>query len=248
MNFFSLFKRKLIYTLKKKISVDYDSYQGNSLDDLFFHYGSDKANIFKKKNQQGHGFSRFYENKFRFLKNEKINILEIGSFAGASAVAFIKYLSNSKVFCFDINISNFKYSSKKIEVYGLDINDKTKVLKVLNEIFEKHKFEKFDFIIDDGSHYLSDILFSLNFFFKYLKKGGTYVIEDFKHPNYYQYNKNVDDILVDDLLENIKRKKLFKSSFFNEENQTYLFKSIRKIETYKGNLKDSDICFIEKEN
>ena len=72
MNFFSLFKRKLIYTLKKKISVDYDSYQGNSLDDLFFHYGSDKANIFKKKNQQGHGFSRFYENKFRFLKNEKI--------------------------------------------------------------------------------------------------------------------------------------------------------------------------------
>ena len=72
MNFFSLFKRKLIYTLKKKISVDYDSYQGNSLNDLFFHYGSDKANIFKKKNQQGHGFSRFYENKFIFLKNEKV--------------------------------------------------------------------------------------------------------------------------------------------------------------------------------
>ena len=46
-------------------------------------------------------------------------------------------------------------------------------------IFKENSFEKFDIIIDDGSHYLSDILFSLNFFFKLLNQGGTYIIEDF---------------------------------------------------------------------
>ena len=31
---------------------------------------------------------------------------------------------------------------------------------------------------DDGSHYLSDILFSLNFLFKFVNQGGFFVIED----------------------------------------------------------------------
>ena len=48
----------------------------------------------------------------------EIKILEIGSFAGASAAAFVKYFNKAKVFCFDINISNFKYYSKNIEVFG----------------------------------------------------------------------------------------------------------------------------------
>ena len=34
-----------------------------------------------------------------------------------------------------------------------------------------------------------------------------YVIEDYKHPNYYTYNKDVNDILIDDLLSNLKNKK-----------------------------------------
>ena len=62
-----------------------------SLDDLFHYYGSDKANIFKKENRQGHGYSNFYTSQLNYLKKHKINILEIGSFAGASAAAFIKY-------------------------------------------------------------------------------------------------------------------------------------------------------------
>ena len=80
---------------------------------LFHYYGSDKANIFKKNNKKGHGFSKFYEKHFKKFEKKNINILEIGSYAGASAAAFLKYFQNSKVFCFDINISNFKYSFKK---------------------------------------------------------------------------------------------------------------------------------------
>ena len=246
MNFFSLFKRKIKYKLKKKYSIDKDNFSKKNLDNLFHHYGSDKSEIFKISNSPGHGFSLTYEKYLKSLVGKNINILELGSFAGASAAAFVQYLQNANVFCFDINISNFKYSSKNIHVYGVDIKNKKKVQKFFIEIFDKNNFKNFDLIIDDGSHQLSDILYSLNFFFKYLKQGGIYVIEDYKHPNYYKYNYDINDIFVDDLLLSLKSKNFFKSSIFSKEDQTYLINSVKEINTYKGNLKDSDICFIKK--
>ena len=132
MNFFSLFKRRFLYRIKKKFNIDSDNINNNSLDKLFHHYGSDKANIFKKEQRNGHGFSQFYEQHFEHLKDKEIKILEIGSFSGASAAAFAKYFTKSEIYCFDINISNFIYSSKKIKVFCLDINNK----KSLKNIFE----------------------------------------------------------------------------------------------------------------
>ena len=246
MNFLSLFKRKIIYNLKKKYPIDQDYFPTADLDYLFNHYGSDKANIFSKTNNTGHGFSYFYEEKLKNWKDKEIKILEIGSFAGASAASFVKYFNKAQVFCFDVNISNFKYYSKNIEVFGIDINNTKKIINILRKIFNNHKFENFDLIIDDGSHQLSDILYSLKFFFKYLKKDGLFVIEDYKHPNYYKYNNDINHILVDELLKNLKEKRNFKSSLFTNDDQLYLFGKIRKIETYEGNLNDSNICFIKK--
>ena len=246
MNFFSLFKRNIIYKFKKKTLIDTDNVFKASLDELFHFYGSDKANIFKKTNKQGHGYSDFYTNQLDELKKQKINILEIGSYAGASAAAFIKYFPKANVFCFDINISNFEFKSKKMHVFGIDINNKNKSQKILTKIFKQHQFSQFDLIIDDGSHNLKDILFSLNFFFQYLKEEGTFIIEDFKHPNYYKYNRNINHILVDEFLKNIVDKKLSNSSVFNDNEQKYLMNSIKKIDVKKGNLSDSDICFIKK--
>ena len=246
MNFFSLFKRNIIYNFKKKVSIDTDNISSKSLDELFHYYGSDKANIFKKGNRQGHGYSSFYTNQLNGLINHKINILEIGSYAGASAAAFVKYFPNSNVFCFDVNISNFKFKSKNIHVFGIDINNRNKVQKSLTKIFNQHKFAHFDLIIDDGSHNLKDILISLNLFFKFLKDDGIFIIEDFKHPNYYKYNRNVEHILVDEFLKNLISKTYCNSTIINQEDQKYLMNTIRKIDICKGNLKDSDICFIKK--
>ena len=246
MNFFSLFKRNLIYNLKKKISIDNDNININSLDKLFYHYGSDKANIFKKTEKNGHGYSKFYTQKLEKFQNHKINILEIGSYSGASAAAFAKYLPESNIFCFDINISNFEYKSKKIHVFGLDIKDQKKTTKTLNKIADKFKFIEFDIIIDDGSHNLSDILIALKFFFKCLRNKGLYVIEDFKHPNYYRYNKDINHILIDELFKNLETKNTFNSNLFTENEQLELIGMIDKIEVFKGNLKDSDISFITK--
>ncbi len=246
MNFFSLFKRNLIYKFKKKFLIDNDNITSKSLDYLFHEYGSDKANIFKPNQHQGHGFSIYYEKKLEKYKNRNINILEIGSYAGASAAAFTKYLPKSKVYCFDVNISNFKYKSENINVYGIDINNQKKVVKTLNKIFLEKNFNQFDLIIDDGSHNLSDILNSLKIFLKYVKNKGLYIIEDYKHPNYYEYNRNIDHLLVDQIFESLNNKESFNSNIFNDDDQKELIQSIERIETFKGNLNDSDISFITK--
>jgi len=246
LNFLSLFKRYLIYKLKKKINVDKDDLSSMSLDQLFHHYGSDKAEIFKLNKKKGHGYSKFYLKHLQKLKKNQLNILEIGSYSGASAAAFSKYLPNSQIFCLDINVSKFRYSSEKIKAYGVDINNKSKVIKILETIFLDKKFKNFDIIIDDGSHKLSEILNCINFFFKYLKSGGIFVIEDYMLPNYFKNNKDVDDIFVDQLLKKLRNNEFFKSNFFNKEDQKFLMSSINKIDNYKGNLDISDICFIEK--
>ena len=246
MNFFSLFKRNILYKIKKKTNIDSDNINKDTLDELFHYYGSDKANTFKKTQGQGHGFSKFYAKHLKHLKQKEIKILEVGSYAGASAAAFIKYFKNCSVYCFDINISKFIFSSKNIYVYGLDVNNEKELKKVLKKISLKSNSDFFDIIIDDGSHYLNDILFSLKTLFEYMKKGGIYIIEDFKHPNYYDRNRNIEHILVDQVLKNLQEKRLFNSNVISNDDQTYLQKNISKIEIYKGNLKDSDICFIEK--
>ena len=246
MNFFSLFKRNLIYKFKKKIKIDNDNFQFNSIDDLFYYYGSDKSDKIKISDSPGHGYSKFYAKYLENLKNKKNNILEIGSFAGASAASFAKYLPGSKIFCFDINVSNFNFVSKDIHVYGINVANVEKTEKVLKKIFKNYNFELFDIIVDDGSHNLSDMLTSFSTFFKHLKKDGVFVIEDFKFPNYYSYNKNVNDILIDELLNKIKNKEFFDSQIISKEKQTHLFDIVGKIDIYKGNLSNSDICFIKK--
>jgi predicted O-methyltransferase YrrM len=246
LNFFSLFKRNLIYKFKKKINIDNDNVNANSLDSLFHYFGSDKSNIFKKTNDKGHGYSIYYKKKLDNLKEKKINILEIGSYSGASAAAFVKYFPNSNIYCFDINLTNFKYRSKRIHTFGIDINNEKKVIKTLNYICKNNNVSKFDIIIDDGSHNLSDILFGVKLLFSRVKEQGFYIIEDFKYPNYHNYNKNINHILVDELLENLINKRFFKSEIFTRDNQEYLINSIKKIEVFKGNLNDSDISFISK--
>ena len=89
-------------------------------------------------------------------------------------------------------------------------------------------------------------MIAFKFFFKYLKNKGLYVIEDFKHPNYYRYNRNIDHILIDKLFKNLENKNTFNSNLFTKNEQLELMEMIDKIEVYKGNLNDSDISFITK--
>ena len=123
-------------------------------------------------------------------------------------------------------------------------------LKKIKKNFNKKKFK---IIIDDGSHLLKDIIHNLKFFFQFLDYGGYYIIEDYNHPKYYKFlnNSNNQEILVDKIIDNLRKKKNFKSKILNNKDQQKLFKNIKKIYTYKGIMIDanknvSDILILKK--
>jgi len=245
LNFFSLYKRAFLYKIKKKINIDTQFLEDNiSLEKLFSFYKTDKANFYN--NKKGHGYTSFYETHLKKLKNKNLKILEVGSFSGASAASFTKYFPNSEVFCVDLNISSFVYSSKKIHVFGANIINKKVIINILNKIKKKYNFDQFDIIIDDGSHKLFDMLFSLNTLYKHVKKGGYYVIEDYKLAEIYDHLNQPNEISISTLIEKLKRKEKFESSIIEDQAKKLLLETVESANYYKGSLETSDIVFIKK--
>ena len=78
-------------------------------------------------------------------------------------------------------------------------------------------------------------MIALKILFKFLDRGGIYIIEDYKYPNYYRYNKDVDDILIDKMLHKLKDKKKFSSKILIEKDQQYLINNITSINEHIGN-------------
>ncbi len=249
MNFLSIFKRNLIFKIKKKIDIDKDKFKNSvQLEELFSFYKTDKANYIKSEKIYGHGYAEFYEKHFSSIRNKKLNILEIGSYSGASAAAFAKYFSDVNIYCLDINLTKFLYKSKKIHPFGLDITNSKMVETFLNKINFFENIKNFDIIIDDGSHILSDQLKAIDYFFKYLNKGGYYVIEDYRFSEYLSHLKDTSDPNFKEIFEILKKniKKDFK--FISTETLENLKKNINNIFEYKGNQKISAIAFIRKLN
>ena len=128
--------------------------------------------------------------------------------------------------------------------YKISRNNKVRLFYKKINISDDIKF--FDIIIDDGSHKLNDIIFSLNFFFKNLRDKGSYIIEDFRFPNYFKHLDNENEIKADQLLKNLEKKTFFNSSIISKNDQKNLMNNIKSIKTYTGNSKNSDIAFIKK--
>jgi len=247
LNFLSLYKRQLLFFLKKKIDIDKDKKANNlSLETLFIKFGSDKANYWDNKKNNGHGYTKYYLKNLNKLKNKKLNILEIGSYGGASAAAFSKFFSNSKVYCLDINISNFKYTSKKINIFGADATKEKSYKDFLTKIHISNKKKYFDIIIDDGSHKLDDILNVLKFYFKHLKSNGFYIIEDYRLPNYFKHLNSLNEPKIDKIINSVRKKKRFNSKILNKKFQNILFKEVSFIKNYHGIRKTSDVVFFKK--
>ena len=247
MNFLSPYKRKIIYFFKKKINIDVDNQKKKlSLENLFIKYGSDKASFWRQKKNNGHGFTKFYLKYFKKIEKRKLNILEIGSYSGASAAAFAKFFIKSNIFCLDINISNFIFKSKKIKVFNLDATKKKDIDIFFKKINVNNLDAFFDIIIDDGSHKQIDILKSFRILFRNLKPGGLYVIEDYKYPNFFKHLSSNYEPKIDKLFNFINKKKLIKSSILDRNFQKKLFLDIDKINCYRGINKFSNIAFIKK--
>ena len=252
----SWYYKKIFFHLKKKIDLDKYIIETNNLEYLFNHFGSDKGTFIKhpydKKKEKitGHSFGQFYERYFEEFKNEKFDLLEIGAWKGASLASFSKYFKNANIFGLDRNFK-FEYKSKKITFLNCDTTN----IKDLKKLEKKIKDLRFRIIIDDGSHFLSDMIHNLKFFFKFLDDKGLYIIEDYKHPEYYSTLNDTrnKELVISQIIQKLKKKELFKSELLNDNDQKILIRNIDTIFIHKGIMRDkkinsnvSDIVFFKK--
>ena len=250
----SWYYKYLIFKIKKKINLDKIYIKEKSLNKLFNHFGSDKGTNVKNpygKNSDkiiGHGFGKVYEKHLGKFKNKKFNFLEIGTWRGASLASFNIYFKKAIVHGIDRNFKN-RYSSERMKFLYCDTTN-LHDLKKIRKIFGKKKFKV---IIDDGSHLLNDIIHNLKFFFSFLEKGGYYIVEDYNHPKYYKFlnNSGNNELLFDQIVQNLRKKKMFKSKILSKNDQKFLFRKIKKIYTHKGIMIDlkknvSDILILKR--
>mgnify|MGYP001012684357 CR=1 FL=1 len=143
-----------------------------TLDELAVECLTDKSSL-------GHDYAIIYEQYFDKIRQDHINLLEIGVAKGHSLKLWYNYFSNANIYAIDNDkdINHYQISSSKIYE-----NDRTKIFigDQANKIFIVNNLNGiyFDIIIDDGSHESTDQLASFEILFDFLKPGGVYIIED----------------------------------------------------------------------
>ena len=246
------FYKKIAINFKPKIDVDKITKNFHSLDEIFNYFGTDKGTNVKNqydKNSDlviGHGFAKFYEKHLSSFKNQNFDLLEIGTWFGASSAAFTIYFPQANIYGIDRNFK-FNYKSRRIKFINCDLTNE----KELQYLQKKIDNKMFKIIIDDGSHILTHIIKNLKFFLNKVESNCYYIIEDFNAPKdqLHLNDSNNEEIFIDDMLIKIKNKEYFKSKILSQKDQNYLFENIGEIYTYEGNLKkplSSNIAFIKK--
>ena len=142
----------------------------NTLELIGTKYGTDKVT---------HGYMEIYASYFKKNKEKEITLLEIGVYNGASIVTWREYFPHAYIVGMDVEekSSLFNPLPGRNSFFTGDQGD-TGDLEVICEKINKDTGKGFDIIIDDGSHFQHDMMFSFGKLFPHMNKGGVYVIED----------------------------------------------------------------------
>jgi hypothetical protein len=125
-------------------------------------YGSDKG-------ATAHRYVDHYERHLGPLRHHVMSVLEIGIYRGASLQMWRDYFPNAQVYGLDIN--DVKVMGERIHVVRGDQSDDALLARI-------RELGPFDVIIDDGSHFGTDVHATFAGLFGSLQADGVYVIED----------------------------------------------------------------------
>lgn len=141
-----------------------------------------------------HSYLETYEELFRELREEKLEILEIGIQFGGSSLLWHDYFINSNLTLIDNEDTMSDYIKTRLEEkrYNYIITDayQQKTIEILGD-------KKFDIILEDGPHTIQSQIFVIENYSKFLHKGSIMIIEDIQSN---------DDL--EELIETIKRNNL----------------------------------------
>jgi len=153
-----------------------------TLDEIGQKHGTDKRTGASAKM---HGYLPHYDFFFRELRDQKISLLEVGVYHGASLAMWRDYFPNAEIVGVDINPDAQQYSGDRVTIEIMDQANKLQ----LAELGAKHG--PFDIVIDDGSHRWDHQRITFVHMLKHVKSGGFFVIEDI-HTSFQERYKGKD--------------------------------------------------------
>ncbi len=224
--------------------------QKKSLNDLFNFFNSDKGDLYeyqydqpfknKKEKVQAHGYAKFYEDYFKNIKNEKLKILEIGSFYGNASASLFFYFRNSFLYAGDIFPDLFRYKSKRVKNFFVNSSEE---VSIKDNIIAKNI--QFNIIIEDASHSFKDQIISLFLLFKSLEPKGLFIIEELDFPDTRKdMNLKDEHPTLREILNKVKKSLDFYSEYVSSEDKKYFIENFDSIEVFKGNF--NEIAIIRK--
>lgn len=149
----------------KQIYEEYKQIPNQMVDGMHSEWGGDKGLT--------HSYIEVYEQLFDPIKDQSVNLLEIGIMYGSSLKMWKEYFKNGNITGFDIRPHITKYNEDRIKAIVCNATFENEINKSIDPS------TKFDIIIDDGSHRVEDQLKTFHILFETrLNPNGLYIIED----------------------------------------------------------------------
>ncbi len=120
----------------------------------------------------------WYSNEFTQKREQNLKIVEIGVHTGESMKLLREWFINADITGIDtFNNGNPESNVETIRkrIQNINIIEKDAFTKEVLDMFEDNSI---DYLIEDGPHTLESQLFSIEYWFKKVKVGGTMIIED----------------------------------------------------------------------
>ena len=192
-----------------KIKIDTSGYY-SSMCNLSTKYNTDKSPY--NQNSFRHAYTGIYHFLFKKIANNHLKVCEIGVLKNESIKLLREYFKNSEIFAFDNSLEVLE-KAKKDNLENVNYNYiNVKNEKNILDTFLKLK-TKFDIIIDDSTHIFEDQIRLILCLHKFLKPGGTLVVEDI-------YAENEEKNYYNSLL---KHKIFFEDIYFIEATHQNVF-------------------------
>ncbi len=127
-----------------------------TLEEIFRKHGTDKVDM--------HHYAQHYERHLRHLRSNKFRMLEIGVGLGQSLAAWEDYFRAAEVIGLDIDPKELPFA-----IHRGHQADPRVITAIVNV------YDRFEVIIDDGSHRSEDVIPTLLMLWQFLSPTGIYV-------------------------------------------------------------------------
>ncbi len=177
----------------KKITID-TTYFNSDLCEVGKKHNTDRSP--HNPNTHRHAYTGIYHFLFHKIRNEKLNIAEIGIYKNSGMKMFREYFKNANLYGYEL-LPELIESAKKDNLYNtqyfpMEVDSSSSIKEGLEKCDDK-----FDIIIDDSSHMFEHQINIIKNSIPYLKKDGYLIIEDiFNNIKIYEeehYYKELND-------------------------------------------------------